>query len=258
MRLMKLQSLQQRRQAFGVIHNLLSSGKEQDASTSSERVNSNTVPTSSGGDVGARMRQALEYKRSKSANVTNMQAASGPAQSADMATNASPIFAAAPTASRRFADKTFSSSSMSAQSAGFNGRLANLPPNAPLRVRNAISAAMQYRQDKAERSAAAAREAATQVAAKSADRARLAVNGAADALQQPNATAAQACVRQPSEEECKSVESSAAAASTGKKNGSVPVAEGILRGVRSKVAGDARQHISGDESFVPIAAPSPG
>ncbi|KAK9908909.1 hypothetical protein WJX75_004531 [Coccomyxa subellipsoidea] len=165
-------------------------GKEQDASTSSERVNSNTVPTSSG--------------------------------------------------------------------AGFNGRLANLPPNAPLRVRNAISAAMQYRQDKAERSAAAAREAATQVAAKSADRARLAVNGAADALQQPNATAAQACVRQPSEEECKSVESSAAAASTGAKSGSVPVAEGILRGVRSKVAGDARQHISGDDSFVPIAAPSPG
>lgn len=210
---------------------LPSSGQEQDSSASSDRVNSNTIPTSSGGDVGARMRQALEYKRSRASNAASVQAAS---RSAGMPAEASGLSAAAPAASGRFAGKMPSGGSVSGQGASFNGRLANLPPNAPLRVRNAMNAAMQYRQDKAERSAAAAREAAAQVAAKSVDRARLAAN--VTAPQPPSVNGAQACVGQASQVEAKSVESRPGAASNGAEKVSGSASDGILRGCRCAAA----------------------
>lgn len=133
---------------------------------------------------------------------------------------------------------------------GFNGRLANLPPNAPLRVRNAMSAAMQYRADKAEKAAAAAREAAAQAAAKSAAQAAksasVAANGATS--RQAGATAARASDIQSSEEHFSGVESAL--------NSRPAEAEGKVVSSRGKTAGAAQQDTSGKE-FVAVPAPTP-
>ncbi|BDA41451.1 hypothetical protein COCOBI_02-2310 [Coccomyxa sp. Obi] len=231
-------------------------GREQESRAAPEGLNSNAIPTSSGGDVGARMRQALEYKRSKAASSANRLAAapSGivPAAPADASAGASAasVAAAATSAPGRFADRRSSGSGIAGQASGFNGRLANLPPNAPLRVRNAMSAAMQYRAEKAEKAAAAARKAAAQAAAKSAAKAAksalVAANGATS--QHASGTALRASDMQSSEENFGNAESAL--------NSRPAVAEGIVANSRGEAAAGAQQDTSGEE-FVAIPTPTP-
>lgn len=133
---------------------------------------------------------------------------------------------------------------------GFNGRLANLPPNAPLRVRNAMSAAMQYRAEKAEKAAAAAREAAAQAAAKSgaqgAKSASVSANGAT--AQHARVTALRASDMESPEENVSNAESAL--------NRRPVMADGIVANSRGKAATGGQQDTSGEE-FVGIPTPTP-
>ncbi|CAL8461828.1 g1359 [Coccomyxa elongata] len=230
-------------------------GREQETRAAPEGLNSNAIPTSSGGDVGARMRQALEYKRSKAASSANRLAAApcgmAPATPTDASVGASAAsVVAAASGPGRFADRRSSGSGIAGQASGFNGRLANLPPNAPLRVRNAMSAAMQYRAEKAEKAAAAAREAAAQAAAKSgaqvAKLASVSANGAA--AQHASVAALRASDMQSSEENVSNAESAL--------NRRPVVADGIVASSRGKAATGAQQDTSGEE-FVGIPTPTP-
>ena len=95
---------------------LSSTGREQESRTAPEGLNSNAVPTSSGGDVGARMRQALEYKRSKAANSASGMAPAALTEASAGAAAAS--VAAAASAPGRFADRRCSRSGIAGQASG--------------------------------------------------------------------------------------------------------------------------------------------
>lgn len=205
-------------------------------------MNSNSTATASGTDVAMRMRQALEYKRSK---------APGAAAPLPTSSRAVALSAATPSATPAATRPIFSgsSSSVTAQSSpGFNGKLGNLPHNAPLRVRNAMAAAMQYRQDKAERTAAAARAAAALAAAKAAANSvgkpsGVPMNGAVACLeQQPQSVSGTT-----------SAEGIPAASNGASESGPLEeVAESILSGVRGKgnvSEPEQQQHAGGEDSL---------
>lgn len=143
---------------------------EQGIGAFQERMNANgSASSSSGGDVGLRMRKALEYKRRASNG--KLPAAAGPGSSAGQReapaapnlSNGAVSNGAVPPAAvvRAVADASGPVENGAAADAKIGDlaeKMARLPATAPARVRSAMSAAMQYRQQKAAAAAKAAAE----------------------------------------------------------------------------------------------------